>query len=344
MGFIIEQLAEALWQCYGLRLERVERIDYGIWEEPFSVWTDRGRFFAKRFRRVRGLDEMQRGLALSQLLRTEGVPAPRVLSPREGCSAPSAEFVALHAGERYVVTEWVEGRTYYPGELPLNCARSMGALLGRLHRLLGRDSNPTPNWTYRPAMEAATACQDLIRRYQVHSEPFARVAEAILTEQIGLLKGLPSNFQAHLPTPQFQGGCFNSFWVEQLLFRPDGSVAALVDWTDGAGKSRYWIEDIVVGIHLSALDRAATAAYVAGYQAENPLPRSEWEALAAELTYGHLASVNFLGGWLDVPMRRMPERDATTELWHRAVLARFRERDLWLASILQAAISAAASL
>ncbi|HLO03025.1 MAG TPA: hypothetical protein VK191_07960, partial [Symbiobacteriaceae bacterium] len=60
----MEQLAEALGQCYGLHVARAERIAYGIWEEPFAVWTpDERRLFAKRFRRVRGLPEMQRGLA-----------------------------------------------------------------------------------------------------------------------------------------------------------------------------------------------------------------------------------------------------------------------------------------
>lgn len=328
-------MTTALKQAYGLHVQRAEQIAYGIWEEPFAVWTDQGRFFAKRYRRVRGLAGMQRGLALSQELRAEGFPAPKVIAPRSEFAIPGADLVALFDDERYIVTEWIEGQTYYPGELPLACAGPMGALLGRLHRRLGPGGEGA--WAYRSPSEAIDQISGLLVRYQEQTEPFAAAARAILTEQLDLLDTLPFDFHEFLPKPQIQGGRFNSFWVEQLLFQPDGSVAALVDWTDGAGGRGYLIDDISLGIHLSALDREATAAYVAGYQRENPLPRSEWEALAAELTYGYLASINYLGGWLDIPMRRMPERDATTELWHRAVPVRFRERELWLKTILQAA-------
>lgn len=278
---------------------------------------------------------MQRGLALSQELRAEGFPAPGVIAPRAEFGVPGAELIALYGEERYILTEWVEGKTYYPGELPPACARPMGALLGLFHRRLGRGGHAT--WAYRSPAKALEQVGGLLARYEGESEPFAAVAREILTEQVDLLAALPSDFHEHLPKPQLQGGCFNSFWIEQVLFHPDGSVAALVDWTDGAGGRGYLINDICVGIHLSALDREATAAFVAGYQSENPLPRPEWEAVAAELTYGHLASINFLGGWLDDPMRRMPERDATTELWHRTVPVRFRERDLWLEAILRGA-------
>lgn len=339
--FHIEKVVQALEQCYGLRAERIEPIAYGIWEEPFAVWAAPAgsgpaeRFFAKRYRCQRGLAVMQRGLSLSQELRAVGFPAPRVIAPRDGSSIPGAELVANYGDERYILTEWAEGRTYSPGELPLACARPMGALLGRLHRLLGRGGEES--WAYPTPAEAIAQVGGLLARYQGESDPFAAEGRAILTEQVDLLAALPSDFHESLPRPQIQGGCFNSFWIEQVLFHPDGSVAALVDWTDGAGRRWYLIDDIVVGIHLSALDRAATAEYVAGYQSENPLPRSEWVAAAADLTYGHLASINFLGSWLERPYRRMADWERSSERWHRAVPVRFRERELWLETILRGA-------
>lgn len=335
MAFAIERLAAALRQCYGVEMERAERISYGIWEEPFRVWTSEGLLFAKRFRRRRELAEMQRGLALSQELLAAGFPAPRLLAPLQGQALPDAQWIAGFGDERYILTEWVEGRSYYPGELPLACARPMGALLGRLHRMLGPGGEDT--WRYRSVTRALEEVRALLARYQGEPAPFAAVAREVLTEQAELLAALPTDFHEQLPVPHFVGGRFGAFWIEQLLFQPDGEVAALVDWTDGAGHRGYWVGDLSLGIHLGALDRAATTEYVAGYQRENPLPRSEWEALAAEVTYGHLASVNFLGGWLDSPLRRSIGRDETSELWHRNVPLRFRERELWLEAILKGA-------
>lgn len=105
------------------------------------------------------------------------------------------------------------------------------------------------------------------------------------------------------------GICFNSFWVEQILFHSDGRVAALVDWADGAGRPRALGQ---TGIHLSALDTEGIAAFVQGYQSENPLPEHEWRAVAAEVCYGHLASTNFLEGWLHSPYRRMEQWEQTS--------------------------------
>lgn len=39
----METLAQALYHASGLNLHRVEQLEYGIWEESFPVWTDRGR-------------------------------------------------------------------------------------------------------------------------------------------------------------------------------------------------------------------------------------------------------------------------------------------------------------
>jgi len=317
----VERLVAALASAYGLAVERAERIDFGIWEESFSVWTDRGRVFAKRFLRKDRKDEvMLRGLHLSERLRGAGFPAPRIAPARA-----SGDLVATVDGERYQVTEWVEGVCYHPGEMPARCVAPMGALLGRFHRLVGGE-RPALAGGFNSPGAAASQCRALLERYrQSPAEPFSGVAAAVLEEQIGLLEALPLDYADRLPLPQLGGACFNSFWSEQILFRPDGEVAALVDWTDGAGKPGFWADDLDTGIHLSALGLPAIGAFVAGYQSENPLPEGEWRALAASLCYEHLASVNFLYGWFQRPYRRMADWEATAERWHRLVPVRFRQ-------------------
>jgi Ser/Thr protein kinase RdoA (MazF antagonist) len=314
-------------------------VQAGIWEEPFEIQTDQGRLFAKRFRRQdRQTEAMLQLLQLSERLRDAGIPSPVIRRTKEGA------LLAAIGGERYLVTEWADGITYQPGELPLSCAAPMGALLGRLHRLLGRaapngtGSGPAdaPAFTWRPPHQATRDCRDLLARYADRPEPFAAAAREVLTEQIRLLEALPPDFHEGLPAPQIQGGCFNSFWVEQVLFRQDGEVAALVDWTDGAGKNSYWAQDIWLGLHLSLLEGEALTAFVSGYQRENPLPESEWRAVGALLTYGNLASTNFLTGWLDNPIRRAAGREEITVRWHRAVPRCFRDRETLMASLLAA--------
>jgi Ser/Thr protein kinase RdoA (MazF antagonist) len=91
----LEELARLLRTYYGLTLLEAVHIDYGMWEESFRVDTDQGRVFAKRFlRKERQTDYMLRGIQVSQELRAQGVPAPRVLPPalaRVGGSATRRE-------------------------------------------------------------------------------------------------------------------------------------------------------------------------------------------------------------------------------------------------------------
>ncbi|HYG60635.1 MAG TPA: phosphotransferase [Symbiobacteriaceae bacterium] len=330
----MEQLAKALYQAYGLLVTESERIDFGIWEESFAVWTTQAKVYAKRFlRRDRKTENMLRGLRLSEALRSRGFPAPQVIRAKAG------EWIAAVDDERYQVTEWTEGRTYHPGTLPLKCAAHMGALLGLFHRMCGSEPSAIP-YTYTSRDKALLECRGLLERYHHHSEPFALVAREVLEEQVRLLERLPSDVSERLLAPRYSGPCFHSFWVEQVIFHPEGQVAALVDWTDGAGNVGFWAADIDTGIHLSALGPDAIRAFVAGYQSENSLPEAEWRALADTLCYGHLASTNFLGGWFDRPYRRMHDWEQTAELWHRQVPLRFAMKEEIEEAVLTGARSA----
>lgn len=315
----MNQLSLVLQQYYGLRVREATHIDYGMWEESFRVETDRGRFFAKRFmRKDRKLDVMIHGLELSERLRLQGFPTPRLVPTRDG------DLLAHHEGERYQVTEWVEGQGYRAGRIPPAAVAAMGALLGRFHRLTG-PAEPQPEDWFESPVEAAGRCEALLARYAGRPEPFAAFAREVLQEQVAVLRTLPRDFHVSLPAPALGGHIYNSFWVEQVLFKPDGQVAALVDWTDGTGRVGYWAGDLDCAIHVSGLDHEATLLFAKAYQAENPLPPSEWRVVAALLCYGHLASTNFLSSWLTRPYRRMDGWEETSMVWHGQILPRFRQ-------------------
>ncbi|MED1918104.1 hypothetical protein P4V64_22605 [Bacillus thuringiensis] len=61
-------------------------------------------------------------------------------------------------------------------------------------------------------------------------------------------------------------------------------------------------------------------------QAHHPLPKTEWQAVLAQLCYGHLASTNFLDSWLVKHNRRMEHWEQIAMTWTRLVPERFR---LW---------------
>jgi Ser/Thr protein kinase RdoA (MazF antagonist) len=199
----------------------------------------------------------------------------------------------------------------------------MGEVLGRFHRSFAQEEVPVRS-PYRSPHMAIAECEALEQKFAEAEGDFAAIALKVLREQIALLRELPDDIGWRLPAPSLGGVTFGSFWVEQVLFHPDGQVAALVDWTDGAGETGHWASDIVCGLHLSALDEEGILAFCSGYQAEHPLPAAEWRAVAAMLCYGHLANTNFLGGWLEKSYRRMADWERISEPWHRMVPERYR--------------------
>lgn len=297
-----DQVRVALKKHYQLDVKRIERIAYGLWEESFSVWTSSQRYYVKRFyakwRLQTRYEEMLNGLALSQELRKKGFPAPRLLVPHH------QEWLAHDQGETYQVNEWIDGRSYHPGELPLREAKAMGELLAHFHRQF----DPLPPFEDVPMLSPSKAiadCRELWSQYQKEQGAFPGYVRDILEQQISLLETVSHEYVSRLPVPSLRGRCFHSYWVEQLIFHPNGEVAALVDWTDGAGREGYWAKDLVAGLHLSALQYEGILAFCEGYQAHHPLPKSEWQAVLAKLCYGHLASTNFLDSWLVKHNRRM---------------------------------------
>jgi Ser/Thr protein kinase RdoA (MazF antagonist) len=235
------------------------------------------------------------------------------------------EWLVEADGTFVQVNEWIEGRSFHPGELPQREAHRMGELLGKFHRSFAAEVVPSRSPYHSPG-EAIAKCNHLLQQFEAVQDggDFPAIASEVLREQITLLQELPADIGWRLPAPTLGGVCFGSYWVEQLLFKPDGQVAALVDWTDGAGEIGHWIGDIVTGLHLSALDEGGIRAFCSGYQAEHPLPPAEWQAAAAMLCYGHLADTNFLEGWLNRSYRDLAHWERISESWQRRVPERFR--------------------
>ncbi len=324
---ILDKLKAALREAYGFHAQQVERIAYGLWEESFSVWTREKRYYVKRFyakwRLQTRYPDMLKGLALSQELRQKGFPAPALILTIDN------DWLANVDGETYQVNEWVDGCCYHPGELQEDEARAMGGLLARFHCQFERAEPSAKMLPYVTPAVAIHTCEELRLRYESAKGAFPSYVRSLLAQQILLLKSLPSNFTENLPTATLSGPCFHSFWVEQVIFQPNGQIAALVDWTDGAGKPGLWAQDIVTGIHLSALNETAIIAFCSGYQNANRLPKNEWKAVFTMLCYGHVASTNFLDSWLVKHNRRMEHWEKIAKEWTCIVPQRFiRWREL----------------
>jgi Ser/Thr protein kinase RdoA (MazF antagonist) len=259
---------------------------------------------------------MVNGILLSQELRANGFPIPELILTK------SMEPLAYIGDETYQVTEWVNGKTFHPGELSKEGAYSMGCLLGKFHSYFQSNNQyklielPSPSTT-------ASKCENLLLKFEYLTGKFPNHAKQILSENIKILKTISDDHIRNLNTKSRIGTVYNSFWVEQVLFDDKDEIKALVDWTDGAGRTGCLIEDIDTAIHISALDKDAIIAFCNGYQKFNPLAAEEWDSVTNLICYRHLADTWTFDSWFDKNNRRMEHWENVAINWITQIPIRF---------------------
>lgn len=197
-------------------------------------------------------------------------------------ATPQGDTLAAVNGGYVSVTPWVEGE-HVPGRRwSHRRCRQVGALLGRIHRGLGV-AVPAGVGRVRPKVPEAAAAKAAIDGYlgliaeRSVVDDFDTFARARLVERRELLENL-----AHLrpdDTAKLSGGYVHGDFQElNLLFDPDGEVAAVLDW-DRIGVRAYGYElarsatlifggaDTTIDADTcGVLDVERVAAFVAGYR------------------------------------------------------------------------------
>lgn len=316
----MEKVINALNKAYGLKVVGIEKIEYGLWEESFQIRTSSNKYYAKRFwkkdRIKNKYQEMLQGLELSQLLRAKGFPIPELILTID------KKPLAYVDDETYEVTEWIDGCSFHPGELPLEGTYSMGSLLGRFHSFF-EFNNQYKTLEFAKPLESIKKLKILLSKYEVVSGEFSNMASQVISEQISILESLPSDFLNTMTNKSRFGTTFNSFWVEQIIFNNKLEVSALIDWTDGAGSVGCLAGDIDCGIHLSALKKEGIVEFCKGYQEFNPMSKNEWESIIDYFVYKHLNDTWIYESWLNKYNRRMDHWEKIAAKWSAQVPIRF---------------------
>lgn len=318
----MQRVIEDLYKGYGFKIIDIKKIEYGLWEESFEVQTQNKKYFAKRFWRKSRVEtrynEMLHGLLLSQELRAKGFPVPELILTK------SMEPLAHIDNETYLVTEWIDGKTFHPGELSEEQAFSMGCLLGKFHSYFQVDAQYESIELPKPS-EAVIRCENLLLQFETHSGEFANQAKKILNKEIQILKSITDDYIKSLNTISRVGPIYGSFWAEQVLFDHDHKINALVDWTDGAGRIGCWIEDMDTAIHVSAFHKEAILAFCRGYQRHNQIKKEEWESVLNLACYTHLTDTWIFDSWLNKTNRRMEHWEKIALCWITQIPIRYHQ-------------------
>jgi Ser/Thr protein kinase RdoA (MazF antagonist) len=316
----VDKLIKALQEAYRLDVIHIDRIDFGLWEESFAVRTESGKYYAKRFWRKERIDtryhEMLHGLILSQELRKNGFPAPKIIVSLDNMPITKIE------GDYYLVTEWIDGKTFHPGELPHPGAFEMGCLLGKFHSHFPSEKKYEYLQVSHPT-ESYARCEKMMQLLIPHHGVFVDRAKEILAEQMNILAALPSDLTEELNLISRLGTVYGSYWVEQVMFNEANEIIALIDWTDGAGRKGSLLGDLDTAVHISAFGKEMIFDFFKGYHREYRLSEEEWLAVVNMICFGHLGDVWIYDSWLRQTNRRMEHWEKTAIRWLEQIPRRY---------------------
>lgn len=161
---------------------------------------------------------VQQSIAVQMACHSASMPVPAVVPNRGG------EMVTAVEGYLYVLSEYVDGRMYQPGQIPAEAARSMGNALGRLHDsllLLPPFAPPT-----LPSFEAiGTELLRLLALARVRrDDPVDATAVGVLEAKLDLLSTL-----GEVPACESQWTHGDYEW-RNVLFGASDQVVAIIDF------------------------------------------------------------------------------------------------------------------
>jgi homoserine kinase type II len=237
------------------RFEIGEPVVGGTLNWNFSVHTDSGRKFVRRYQEDSTRDRIQGEHDLLFWLAERGVP---VALPNE--TPGGATFVDVEGG-RWAVFDWVEGERPPRGTLTPAHARMLGAAHGRVQELLAdHPLSAAATMSTRWDKGESLALIERVREAAAQ-DPDPRVVAAIArqTEALRSLDVLPPEAFAALPAQLLHG----DFHDEQVIWQGE-SIMAVVDWE--MWKPDLRVRELARSLTFSnLLDSPLMEEYLAGY-------------------------------------------------------------------------------
>ncbi len=283
---------ELISRTHGLAVRSIARLATER-DDTFRVRTDRGTVVAKFAHPLDTAATIEGQLTVLAALECEhpGLPVPRIVLARDGARSVAVEDDAGDARLLRVLTH-LEGETLGAAPRPLSALRALGDLHGRLAAAIAAIGDA------EPALHGAATPWNLLHleHYGPHvdgiAQPELRDEAARVIDRVGR-SVLPR--AAALPAPL----AHNDLHGDNVLVQPEPfAVTGVLDFGDMTRTPR--VADLAVAasyargrVSATSDPWAAARAYVAGYEAEQPLTDEE-HALLPELVLLRLAQRGIL--------------------------------------------------
>lgn len=266
-------LVDVLRDGYGIRDVRVVSEHYG---SQSKIWKLRVNDQYLGLRRTRPLGD-ERLLSYCRLARLLNDNDIRLTCPVE---TVKGEFFFRHAGDSYVLCDWIDGVAARDRELAIEDARFLGELLARIHQVLAGFDEPLPLPRREYASDAGTLND--IKRLITVVDSKAEISEydqtvyEDLKYKYAVLESMekPDSLASLYEEHQLVHGDFN--WGN-ILYTFDGRFAGLIDLDTFHYAPRIW--DIVKACMFTfKANSDYCIRFLSGYHRVNPLSSTEIDA------------------------------------------------------------------
>jgi Ser/Thr protein kinase RdoA (MazF antagonist) len=245
-----------------------EQVPQSVSNANYKVKTTTGAWFVRAHRPSLARERLEREHGVMVWAGERGIPVALPLTDESGRTVHSI------GGTLWSVFPWVEGRSLLRGTMTAREAGVLGAMNGRLHRVLADwpVGNLHPNselsWDTEKSIADLSRVDDLIRYYPAPPEEHLR-AQGWLRDQLAMLEG-----GAARPATDFEGiplqPCHGDPHERNLMVDAAGEPVAVVDWERFClNPPAFEVLRTLTFAHL--LDEPLLTAFLAGYRAENRL-------------------------------------------------------------------------
>jgi len=249
----------------------------GLMNRNWQIIAGRGVFALKQIIDV-PLPAARRNLAVVRALASDGVPACSPVVTAGG------DMVAEAGGRGYCLFPWVDGCQPHGTELVPGQARSLGAVLGRIHESLNRlapgagmPGRPASlrSRVPEPAVALAEADRFLAHIARLRSRQRWDLAVADCLERRKILLGRHESSRPDGDVPAGPSGWTHGDFQHLNVIWQDGEVAGVIDWDRVSvrpfGEEVARSATLLFGCDSGVLDLGRVAAFVSGYRAVVPV-------------------------------------------------------------------------
>lgn len=243
-------------------------VEQSILNANYRVETPAGTRFVRCYQPSRTRERIEREHAVTRWAGERGIPVAPALADGTGRTVFSI------SGRQWAVFPWVEGRSLLRGTMTAREAGVLGAMNGRLHRVLADwpvgdlHRNSELSWDTEKSIADLSRVDDLIRYYPAQTEEQLQV-QGWLRDQMEMLEGgaaRPATDFAAIPVQP----CHGDPHERNLMVDAAGEPVAVVDW------ERFCLNPPAFEVlrtltFARLLDEPLLTAFLAGYRTENRL-------------------------------------------------------------------------